>query len=137
MIVLDASVALKWLIADEPGRPAALAVLAAIERSPERYAVPELFFNEMLAVLCRRTTESELRLREHLSGIEQLGLTRIHNGHELLGMALHMARAWSVSGYDAVYLATAQLLGGTWLTADGQAAKRVRKPGLVTVLAIL
>ena len=135
MIVLDASIAIKWLVVDEPGRDAALRVLAEIEKSPEQYAVPELFFNEVVAVLCQRTTADAQTIQGHVRAIEQLGLQRIGNGHEVLETAVTLARAWSVSGYDAIYLATAEHLHCAWLTADKQAAKKVRRPRLVKVLA--
>ena len=134
MMVVDASIAIKWLMADEPDKARALRILDAVESTPQNFAVPELFFNEVLAVLCQRTTASESTLRSLLWGIEQLGMVRIGNGHELLETAIHLARLWSVSGYAAIYLATAEHLGGVWLTADRQAARKVKKPGLVKVL---
>ena len=61
-------------------------------------------------------------------------MARVANGHELLASAAEIAIEWRLSGYDATYLALATLAGGTWLTADGRAAKRVKQRGLVRVL---
>ena len=66
--------------------------------------------------------------------IEALGLHRVANGHELLATAARLAVDWGLSGYDATYVALASLLGGTWLTADERAAKRVRTRKLVRIL---
>ena len=57
-IVLDSSVAAKWFI-EEEGRDRALRVLDQVRDRPERFLVPELFFNELLAVFCKVFTESK------------------------------------------------------------------------------
>lgn len=132
MIVLDASVALKWFIKDEPLGEAADAVLAEIESDPSAYLVPEFFMNELLAVLSKAAPKKSVQ--EALTLVEDLGLARIANGHELLQTAASLASDWKISGYDAVYLALAALTGGVWLTADERAARRVARPSLVRVL---
>lgn len=134
MIVLDASVAIKWFVTDEPLVEEARRVLEAIVASPETYLVPELFMNEMLAVLSRLPGASGARVAEALDLLESLGIPRVGNGHDLLATAAEMAVAWRISGYDAVYAALASLVHGTWLTADERAARRVRPRGLVRVL---
>lgn len=52
MIVVDASVAIKWFVTDEPLVEEAAQVLTKIGQDPLPYAVPDLFMNELLAVLC-------------------------------------------------------------------------------------
>lgn len=134
MIVLDASVALKWFVDGEPLVDDAQAVLDRIEEDPRPYLVPDLFMNEVLAVLSRLPGASRARVREALSLLEGLGLARVGNGHDLLALAADFSCAWGVSGYDAVYLALAALSDGIWLTADARAAAKVRRKGLVKLL---
>ncbi len=134
MIVLDASVALKWFVTDEPLVEEAAQVLAAIGRNPLPYAVPELFMNELLAVLCRLPGSRSSMVHEALSLVEALGIARVGNGHELLALAADFAGQWKLSGYDAVYVALAALSKGVWLTADVRAARRIGRPSLVQVL---
>ena len=134
MIVLDASVALKWFVDGEPLVENAREVLDHIERDPRSYIVPELFINELLAVLPRLPGASPASVREALSLVESLGLARIGNGHELIALAADYACLWKISGYDAVYVALASLTGGVWLTADARAARKIRKPALVRLL---
>ena len=134
MTVLDASVAIKWFVLDEPLVQEAAQVLDEIGRNPSEFVVPELFMNELLAVLCRLPERRELMVRESLALVEALGIARIGNGHELLALAADLAGRWRLSGYDAVYVALAELTGGAWLTADVRAARRVAMPGLVQVL---
>jgi hypothetical protein len=55
LTIIDTSVAVKWFVSDgEPKRKEALIVLDTICCEPHRYAVPELFFNEMLRTNCRQ-----------------------------------------------------------------------------------
>ena len=134
MIVLDASVALKWFVEGEPLGASARGVLDDIERDPRSYLVPELFMNEILAVLTRLPRASTAQVQEALSLVETLGLARVGNGHELLARAAELAVSWGVSGYDAIYLALASLTGSVWLTADERAARKVKRPDLVRLL---
>ena len=59
--ILDASVAIKWFVANEAGRTEAITILDQVRDSPTRFAVPELFFNEMLA---SRTRDRSSGLRK-------------------------------------------------------------------------
>lgn len=134
MIVVDTSVALKWFVTDEPLVQEAGYVLNEIERDPSPYLVPELFMNELLAVLCRLPGSQPSRVQQALALVEALGLTRVGNGHELLELAADFARLWRLSGYDAVYVALAALTDGVWLTADSRAGHRVGHRDLVRLL---
>ena len=134
MIVVDASVAIKWFVTDEPLVEEATRVLTEIGRDPSPYAVPDLFMNELLAVLCRLPGSRSSSVREALSLVEALGMARVGNGHELLALAADFAARWKLSGYDAVYVALAAMSDGVWLTADARAAHRIGKAGLVRVL---
>lgn len=130
--VIDASVAIKWFV-EEKTQNTALAILEEIQNKPAQFAVPELFFNEMLGVLCRLSQDSRT-IQSYMAALENLGFYRVGNGHELIGQAARIACHYRVSGYDAVYVATAHLLRGKWLTADKEAAKRVQSLKLARVL---
>jgi len=90
------------------------------------FAVPELFFNEMLAVLTRLAGGDAAAVRTYLDALQDLGFERIGNGRELLACAADLACAHGLTGYDALYVATAKLTGGCWLTADGRAHRKIR-----------
>jgi predicted nucleic acid-binding protein len=135
ILVIDASVAAKWFV-DEPFSEEARSVLLALRDRPERFVVPELFFVEMLSVLSR-ITESEEQLKELLGILEELGLARLALGHETLRRAAELAFSWGLTAYDAVYAATADLLGGQWLTADSRAHARIASLGISSLLSPL
>lgn len=134
MIVVDASVAIKWFVAGEPLVEEAESILAEIQEDPSSYVVPDLFMNELLAVLCRLPGSTPSRVKQALALVEALGMKRIGNGHELLSQAAEFAARWKLSGYDALYVALASLVGGEWLTADARAARRIRNSDLVVLL---
>ena len=124
--VLDASVAIKWFVPHETGAIEAIAILDEIRDSPAEFAVPELFFNEMLAVLARLLGRDAAAVRQYLDDLQDLGFERIGNGRELLARAAALACAHGLTGDDAVYAASAQLTGGCWWTADLKAHRKVR-----------
>ena len=132
--VLDASIGLKWFFPREPLHAAALEVLDLVRERPQNFVVPELFFNETLAVLTKAKGQPAATRQRYVTLLSHLGLGRVGNGDELLQRAFAMATAWNLSGYDAIYAATAELVGGTWLTADQAAAKRIPTKGLVRLL---
>ena len=124
--IIDASVAIKWFVIEESGQAAAMATLDRIQDSPQHFAVPELFFNEMLSVLCK-LLDDEKKIQEYMFLLESLGLTRIGNGSELISLAATIAVKHKLSGYDAIYAAAANLVDGHWLTADARAHKRIER----------
>jgi len=125
--ILDASVAIKWFVANEAGRSEALQILDEVRDMPSHFAVPELFFNEMLAVLVRLLGGDSASLQMYLDAIQDLGLERIGNGREILACAGNIACRHGLAGYDAVYAASAQLTAGCWLTADVKAHRKIQR----------
>jgi predicted nucleic acid-binding protein len=134
VIVLDASVALKWFARDEPLVAEALMVLEEVKSAPHEFLIPDLFMAECLAVLCRMRGARAEHVQEALALLESLGMSRIPMGHELLQLAARYAVESKLSGYDAIYVALASLSEAIWLTADERAARRVRTKGLARAL---
>lgn len=126
-LVLDASVAIKWFVEGETGRAEALELLDRIRDDPGPFVVPELFFNEMLAVLARLSGGDGAALRGHLEALQDLGMERVGNGRELIARAAAIASRYRLSGYDSIYAACADLMRGCWLTADLRAHRRIQR----------
>lgn len=132
MIVLDASVAAKWFVVEDDS-DRAMKVLDDVALRPEGFAVPELFFVEMLNVL-KHVQPDTAKLHGHLTDLEHLGLQRLAHGHEMLATAATLAHEHDLSGYDALYAACAKLLDGAWLTADAKAHRRLSRTKLTRLL---
>ncbi|HXW60734.1 MAG TPA: type II toxin-antitoxin system VapC family toxin [Myxococcota bacterium] len=124
--IVDASVAIKWFLVNEEKREEALNLLDEIQSAPHYFAVPELFFNEMLAVFCKAESEAS-KIKRYLYAIENLGFHRLGNGSELLNTAAEIAVKYKLSAYDAVYAASAKVMDGLWITADLKAHKRIAR----------
>jgi predicted nucleic acid-binding protein len=126
--VLDASVALRWVLADEAGE-ASDAVLERVLSVPEQFAVPELFPYEVLAVLLRVHPQPDHAYSSVVVPILQNGLLRYPMTPGIAGRAFRFA-ALGLTGYDACYAALAEELRGTWLTFDGRAHRRLAAESL-------
>jgi predicted nucleic acid-binding protein len=127
--VIDASIAVEWLVETSPAHASSLAVLERLENEPDRFVVPELFFQEVHAVLCRKlSSPGDVMMALRL--LWRLGMRSIPWEPELAEVAAELAFSFRISGYDATYLATAQITHGVWLTLDRKAHDRVASLGL-------
>ena len=132
--IVDTSVAIKWFVVEEELHDEAIAVLDKIKDSPREFAVPELFFNEMLAVLCRLLHQPAV-IQDYMNALQDLGLARLGNGRATLSRAVSLAKKHGLSGYDAIYAANAELVDGIWITADETAHKKLARLGISKLLA--
>lgn len=124
MKVIDASLALKWFVKESFGQESADLILNELRDNPRGFAVPDLFFAEMFHVLSKIFRNSE-KTKEAVAILESLGFERVGLGHELLQEAAEITYKYSLSGYDAIYVATARMLEGHWYTFDPNAHKKL------------
>lgn len=129
--VLDASVALKWVL-PEPLAVEAGLLLAALESGAAQFHVPELWLAEVANALWVRTRSAapeRLTPAEAASIASEfagLGLRR-HSHGDLIPLAVALACDSGITVYDALYLALAIHEGVRLVTADDLL---VRKAGL-------
>ena len=136
MIVIDASVAVKWLL-PEPGDAAAQELLA----SEERLVAPSLIRTEVAAALARRARFGEIEPRDGEIAMG-LWLQTLRDG--VIGLvadeadlvtALGLAVELSHPLQDCLYLALAERLGAPLVTADKKFVNKARAShALVRVL---
>jgi predicted nucleic acid-binding protein len=125
MIVLDASVAVKWF-ASEPGSAEA----KSLARSDEELVAPELVQVEVASALVKKVLRQQLDLKEARDALS-LWFEAINDGDVvLLPDADHLAAASELALQlahplaDCLYLALAERLGVTLITADRAFARR-------------
>ena len=123
--VIDASVALRWLIEEEI-HPCAEKVLKKVIDEPERFAVPELFAFEVFSVLQRVHPDGLQAFRKGIIPLLQLGIFRQPMTDNLAVQANHFVKL-GLTGYDACYAALARDLKGNWLTFDKKAHRLIQK----------
>jgi predicted nucleic acid-binding protein len=114
-IVIDASVALKWVL-DEPGREAADALLE------EELIAPALWLLEAANALWRRTQRGEVTAQEagaRLAELYNAPVTTIAIENDLLAAA-DLANELAHPVYDCLYLAMAIRENTYVVTADSR-----------------
>jgi len=121
-MVVDASVALKWVVA-EPDTPQALALL----RSRPLIA-PDLLLYEVANVLWLRVKRGPLAARDAPKALAEVrgALAAIASGAELVESALALSIALAHPAYDCIYLALAEREELTMVTADDRLWRAVQ-----------
>jgi predicted nucleic acid-binding protein len=134
MIVLDASVVLKWVFSEEQGSERADRLKSDHVDGTNVVAVPDLLFYEIANVLATKTRLSEKDCREALSLLWYFDLERFELGlQEFLG-SVSLAKRYKITLYDAVYIELAQRLKCVVITADKRLHERVKSLKIVELL---
>lgn len=113
--VVDACVAIKWLVSEEHSD----AALRLIQQDHDMIA-PDLFLSETASVLWKKCRQGQMDgedARKALRGLAGVGI-RIHTTDTLVGDALEISLSHRCSVYDAVYLALAAREQCPMVTAD-------------------
>jgi predicted nucleic acid-binding protein len=117
MIVLDASVILKWFLIEED-RDIALAFLDGHINGDTQIAVPELLCYELGNILALKTELSEETIIDDISDFFEFGLQIIPLSQQDYIEAIRLSRLYKISMYDASYIILAKLLNAPFITAD-------------------
>jgi len=133
MIVLDASVILKWFLPEE-GQELALGFLENHSNNQEQIAVPELLYYEITNTLSVKTRLSQEAIVEAMSYLFDLSLAVFSlSQHEYIE-SMSLSRLYNVSVYDASYVALAKSLGTSFITADKRLVQKLTGISFVKIL---
>ena len=118
--VIDASVAIKWVV-DEAGTQQALLLRR------QQLAAPDLLVPECANILWRKVGRRELRAEEAVFAARLLARSdvRFEAMRPLLESAVRLAMALEHPAYDCTYLALAQVLSCPFVTADVRLYRKV------------
>ncbi len=123
-IVIDASVAAKWFLPDEPFSATALELLRRATAGTTDFIVPDLFFSECGNILWKAARRKRLSVDETVAAIQVIEelqpLTVPAAG--LLEDTLQIARNYDRTFYDSLYLAVAARQQTYLVTADEKLA---------------
>lgn len=131
--IVDASVAVRWYLADEANQPAE-EVLEKVVENPRQFAVPELFAFEVYAVLQRLHPNGLKAFRQGILPLLQGGMLRHPMTDELALKANRFVKK-GLTGYDACYAALAWDLKGCWLTFDEKAHQLIEPDNISCLLS--
>jgi len=128
MVVLDASVMLKWFYPPE-SEPDAEIALQLLERCLDgglTIVVPSFAMYEVASSMRHSAYRLDsLTVRAYIAHLFRLGLTVVPVTRGLLWSAVEMAFAHDVAVYDAYYFATARHTDSACVTADRRAYRHV------------
>jgi predicted nucleic acid-binding protein len=120
-LVIDASIAVKWVI-EEDGTPAALTL-----RDKARLIAPELLVAECANILWKKVQRGELSIDEALFAGRLLEAAEIEllPTRFLLAAATRMAVDLNHPAYDCLYLALAEANECRFVTADERLLRKL------------
>ena len=134
MIVLDASVVLKWIFDDEDGADRVARLKDAHVAGHEIIAVPDLMFYEIGNVLATKTRLSEAAIAEAFTLLWDFSLERFDLGLEEFQSGLALSGKYRITLYDAAYIKLSRRLKCKFLTADKKLYERVKSIKSVELL---
>ena len=132
--VVDASVAIKWVIPEPLSDHA-----DRLRERAERLVVPDLLLPEVTNVLWKKLRRRELTPREAKHALELLmesGL-EVRPSGPLLDSALTLARRLDHPVYDCIYVTLARTERATLVTADERLLSRLAKVRARVAIAAL
>lgn len=134
MIVLDASVVLKWIFDDESGADRAGRFKDEHVAGRDVVAAPDLLFYELANVLATKTRLSERAIAQAFSLFWEFELERFDLGEADFLEGLALSRKYAITLYDASYLLLAKRLKCTFVTADKKLYERAKTLKMVQLL---
>jgi len=134
MVVVDASVVLRWFV-QQKGFEAAEDWLQRFIADPDLLVAPDLLRFEVHGAMARFNPRRDPGWsRRSFQRFERLGLRMLSSDRALFDRALELAAELRIAGYDALYVAHAEALGVPWLTADQRILRRLAKDPRVKAL---
>ena len=131
-MIIDASVGVKWLIPEEDSAQASALI-------GNRMWVPSLFFSEVANAIWKKARRGEVQIALLLPELSKLKLiTQTIDDAAYFERALVIGNELDHPVYDCLYLAAAESLGDTLVTADKRFLGKVARSsyvGLVRDLA--
>lgn len=125
MIILDASIVVKWF-SEEEYTEKALAIRERIRMGEERVIVPDLLLYELANALKYNPSFDANDVSDALTSILDMDLEIVTPIPEIINLAVALAFDYNITVYDAFYIALAKDLELTFITADRRLCERVR-----------
>ena len=123
IVVLDASIAAKWIFL-EPGSEQAEKIMA----KQDLFAVPDLFYLEMDAIIGKKFRKKELsndEAHQKRELVRDISVEVVYH-HILLDLAFDISISLPVSIYDALYIALAVEKQSELWTADDRLVRGLK-----------
>ncbi len=136
-LVIDASVAAKWVIPGEPWEEKANMLKKAIVLGREEAYAPTLLTYELASVLLKAVKKSVLKAVDGIEALKAIGSLGINLAPVLwkeVAEVFEVASLSSLTIYDAAYLWLSKKLDADLITADEKLRKKGEKIAKVLLL---
>ncbi len=134
-VVVDASVAIKWLLPQQPEEadiPQALALLGEVDRERIRLYQPPHFLAEVMGVVSRLCPDEAQNILADLLHT----LMQVEESPAIYATATQLSTQLKHHLFDTLYHATAlQIPGAIYVTADGRYFEKAKDLGQIDLLA--
>lgn len=134
MIVLDASVVLKWFL-EEDDTEKALMIRWRLLRNLIEISVPDLLLSEVVNVLRYNPNYDSESTKEAVNSIIDLKIDIVIPSVQLYELAIDLAYKYDISVYDALYIALARDLDFELITADKKLFEKVKELTFIKLLS--
>jgi predicted nucleic acid-binding protein len=124
-LVLDTSVIIKWYRQGEVLAQQALALRTAYLAGEVTVSVPSLLVYEVTNVLRYKNDLSADQVKEAVQSLFDMDLDIMSPSLLIIDQAVELARTYNITVYDATFVALAQALSATFVTADERLAQRL------------
>ncbi len=132
MVIIDSSVAFKWLVQEE-GREKARVFLQNHIEKKNPILVPSLIFYELTNAWACKGTLTTKQVKAKIEKMKSYDLKTINLDFNILKMAAELAKEYKISAYDAIYIALAQKKKCDFITADRKLVSKVNLPFVKTL----
>ena len=126
LLVLDASVILKWFLEEEYS-DVALKIRENFYREIYRIIEPDFLLYEFVNVLRYNPVYTEEDVVKAVNSLIEADIDIVLPTVELLEVAVNIAKRYDVTVYDAIYIALAKLISGVYITADKKLYEKVKE----------
>lgn len=123
-MIIDASVALKWVLKGEDGQEKSRLLLNKHRDGKQKIVVPDLFFYEVANTLATKTELSVVEVSESLTIIFEAGLVVYRPTEKDILQAAKLAKKYKTSVYDMLYAVIARKHKTRLITADENFVKK-------------
>jgi predicted nucleic acid-binding protein len=124
MIILDASVVVKWF-SEEEYTDKALEIRERIRMGEEKVVVPDLLLYELANALKYNPNFDANDVSDALTSIFDMDMDIVTPIPETINSAVTLAFEYNITVYDAFYVALAKETELTFITADRRLCERV------------
>ena len=132
LLVLDASVVVKWFSKEENSEKAIELRDKFVNR--EVFIVcPDLVLYEVANALRYNKNLDEDDIREAIESIYDMEIDIIVPTKEVMARAIKFAKKFNITVYDAVYVSLADILNAKLITADETLVKACRKRFVISL----